>query len=138
MTILLYEFKPLTVMTSLAFSHAAFTWVKDNVSPCRLDIESGRERYRDMFATTLHSTFGLDMTPDIVEYGGCRVKLWKGEGWSITRVFRNTQWMDYPSVRPDVCSFYIWFEQEVVALQFKLSMSISETRVISGFGVEAA
>jgi hypothetical protein len=26
----------------------------------------------------------------------------------------------------------------VVALQFKLSMSISETRVISGFGVEAA
>jgi hypothetical protein len=107
------------------FSHRAFNWLKENVSGCTLDIESGRVKYQDIFAPTLLDAVGVTLGPDIVMNGKHRAKVWRGDGWSMARLFHDSYFYSFPKlpIAADKCLFYFAFDDDVVAVQFKLALS---------------
>jgi hypothetical protein len=115
MNILEYHFKHGNSVQDREFSKNAFAWLKDNVGPCILDIESGREKHQKQFAPLLAESVGIVLRSDILLNGKHRAKLWKGEKWAMARIFTKAIY------GPDQCSFFVAFDDDTLAVQFKLA-----------------
>lgn len=105
-----------------SFTRDVIKWFVEQGYSCRGNMESGKEKYNSVFASTILDVFGVDITSeDILVNGTKRVKYVHGDGWAFARVFRDS-WCRGSSNWVTACQFYFWFEDNVMAMQFKLAM----------------
>jgi len=124
MTILTYTFDK-GDSAGRDFHREAIIWLVRHRGRCAYTYESGRAKFAAQFKSVMAS-MDIPLDETVILQGSDRARVKGGDGWTVVRMSRITRslpWGGYIYQYDHKCEFHIKFDDEMLALQFKLALS---------------